>query len=572
MTDPLPPRPLLSRTRHAALERVRADVLAAAGLALLLGALGIAGTFALLSLKMEIYQLVLPTGSLSTLTGLALGFVLIAGLVTALAHLREMALSAAGQRIARGLAAPALLAAAGGAQQPAAAAAQTTSDLDELRRGMSGSLCAALLDIAVLPALVVILGLIHWSFAALGLVCGALAAAASLAGARYSRVALRDSNHDSAVGAAAVADAMRNAEAVEAMGMLPQLERRWARGLQDADARLRRAQGGLRIAHALLNTLQTLSSGGALLIGTALSLTGAEIGTGILIAMLLMGRVVDPFTRLGGMVEDWTAAQAAWRRLEATLSPTAPQPIRAGAFGCPAGRLVLDRVGHLLPGASAPLFRDVRLALEPGEALAIAGPPGSGKTTLLRLILGMTQPTTGTVFLDGHAVHQWEREDLARHVGYMPQEPDLPDGTVAEVIARLTEPDMAAVLEASRRAGAHAAIIALPRGYATPIGAEHPLSAGQRQRIALARALYGRPRLVILDEPSAWLDAAGEAAILRLIGRLRADGVSVVVASHRQAVLAAVPKLAWLGERRAALPAPEPRRLLARPAAGGLVA
>ena len=572
MTDAVPPGHWPSRGRHPALERVRADVLATAGLALLLGTLGIAGTFGLLSLKMEIYTLVLPTGSLSTLAGLAIGFVLVAGLVTALAYIREMALCAAGQRMARGLAAPALLAAAGSAQQPAAAAGQTISDVDELRRGMSGSLCAALLDVAVLPMLVAILGLIHWSFAALGLLCGALAATASLAGARYSRVALRDANHESAVGAAAVADAVRNAEAVEAMGMLPDLERRWARGLQDGAARLRRAQGGLRITHAVLHTMHTLSSGAALLIGTALALTGAEIGTGILIAMLLMGRVVDPFTRLGGMVEDWTAAQAAWRRLEATLSPAASHSTRTGAFGCPAGRLVVDRVGHVVPGASAPLFRDVRLALEPGEALAIAGPPGSGKTTLLRLILGMMQPTTGTVFLDGHAIHQWDREDLARHVGYMPQEPDLPDGTVAEVIARLAEPDMAAVLEASRLAGAHPAIVALPLGYATPVGAELQLSAGHRQRIALARALYGRPRLVVLDEPSAWLDAAGEAAILRLLGQLRARGVSVVVASHRRAVLAAMPKLAWLGERQAALPAPEPRRLLAPPAAGSLVA
>jgi ATP-binding cassette subfamily C protein len=572
VTDIVSPRHVASPARHPALERVRADVLTAGGLALLLGVLGVAGTFALLSLKMEIYQLVLPTGSLPTLAGLAVGFVLVAALVTALAHIREMVLCATSERIARGLAAPALLAAAGGGREPAPAAAQVTTDLDELRRGMSGNLCAALLDVAVLPALVLVLAFLHWSFAAFALLCGGLAAAASLAGARVSRTALRDANHATAAGAAAVADAMRNAEAVEAMGMLPDLERRWLRGLQDGAARLGRAQATLRLTGSVLGSMQTLSGGGALLLGAALALTGAEIGAGILVAMLLMGRVVDPFTRLGGMVEDWTAAQAAWRRLEATLSAEARQAAHAGAFACPAGRLVLDRVAHVVPDAAAPLFRDVRLVLEPGEALAIAGPPGSGKTTLLRLILGLMQPTTGTVFLDGHAVHQWERTDLARHVGYMPQEPDLPDGTVAEVIARLGEPEMGAVLEASRLAGAHAAIVALPQGYATPIGPGLPLSAGQRQRIALARALYGRPRLVVLDEPSAWLDAAGEAAVLRLLGQLRARGVSVVVASHRQKVLAAVPKLAWLGERPAALPAPEPHRLLPRPAAGSLAA
>jgi ATP-binding cassette subfamily C protein len=568
MSPRLPALPV----RHPALDRVRAEILKAGGLALLLGVLGIAGAFGLLSLKMEIYQLVLPTGSLPTLAGLGVGFVLVAALVAALAHIREMALCATGQWIARGLAAPALLAAAAGGRDPAPAAAQVTADLDELRRGMSGSLCGALLDMALLPAVVLVLAFLHWSFAAFALLCGGLGAAASLASARVSRTALKDANDATTGSMAIVADAMRNAEAVEAMGMLAALERRWLHGLHDGAARLRRAQRTLRLTSSFVGSIQTLSGGGTLLLGATLALTGVEVGTGILVAMLLIGRVVDPFTRLGGLVEDWTAALAAWRRLEATLASEVVHASRAGAFACPAARLVLDRVTHVVPGATAPLFRDVRLVLEPGEALAIAGPPGSGKTTLLRLVLGMTQPTTGTVFLDGHAVHQWERADLARHVGYMPQEPDLPDGTVAEVIARLSEPDMGAVLEASRLVGAHAVIVNLPQGYSTPIGPGLPLSAGQRQRIALARALYGRPRLVVLDEPSAWLDAAGEADLLRLLGQLRARGVSVVIASHRPAVLAAAPKLAWLGERPAALSAPEPHRLLPRPAAGSLAA
>lgn len=183
------------------------------------------------------------------------------------------------------------------------------------------------------------------------------------------------------------------------------------------------------------------------------------------------------------------------------------------------------------------------MVVAPGEVVALAGAAGSGKTTLLRIAVGMLKPAAGGCFLDGHATSQWEREDFARQVGYLPQDPLLTDGTVAEAIARLGTPDMAAVLKAARLAEAHGLISALPAGYSTLIRAEGPLSTGQRQRVAFARALYGDPKLLVLDEPAAWLDAEGEQRLIRTLRYLASQGVGVLLTSHRAALLQAADRV-----------------------------
>ena len=193
---------------------------------------------------------------------------------------------------------------------------------------------------------------------------------------------------------------------------------------------------------------------------------------------------------------------------------------------------------------SRPILRGISFTAAPGEIIGVLGPSASGKSTLLRLVLGMAEATSGGVSLDGHSTYLWNREDLARHVGYVPQSVALSDGTVAETIARGVDPDLDAVVAAAKRADVHAAIGALPHGYATPIsGSGFTLSAGQRQRLALARALYGNPRLIVLDEPNAFLDVAGEAMLAALLGQLREQGVGALVSAHRPSVLRAAHKL-----------------------------
>jgi ATP-binding cassette subfamily C protein len=311
--------------------------------------------------------------------------------------------------------------------------------------------------------------------------------------------------------------------------------------------------------------VQTLAGGGALLLGTALTLGGAELGTGLLVAMLVMSRVVTPFAALAGSLHDLAAARAAWGRLAAGMA-RAPAAPGTRAFPCPEGRLVLERITAMMPGQPRPLLREVSLVVAPGDVVALAGPAGAGKSTLLRFAAGAARPAAGAAFLDGHATWQWDREDIARHIGMLPQEPVLTEGTVAEAIARLAAPDMPAVIRAARLAGAERVVAGLPHGYSTRIGPDTPLSMGQRQRIALARAIYQDPRVVLLDEPAAWLDEEGEATVIRLLASLKARGATVLLTSHRPALLRAADRVVVL-RGGTIVPAGRPQRLLPAPGA-----
>ena len=531
-----------------ALARLREETKAAIQLALLVGGIATLLTFACIWLKLEVFRLVVPTGSMPTALGLAMGFVIVIGLLVVLEHLRDLALMTAGHRLARAISGPVILAAAARAGEPAAASGALLADVEEVRRGIAGPLCTGLLDAALVPAALLVLWWLHPWFAGLTVVCCMLAAGTSLLTEGRARGALASANSIAARSAGGVADAMRCAEAVEAMGMRGALERRWLADLRQAGTRLRSAQEMGRRLSAAGTTLQGLAAGGAMLIGALLSLRGEELGVGLMAAMLLTGRVIEPFARLGGAMQDWGSATAAWARLRQVMERTDEAALAGTAFACPEGILVLDRLTYLHAGTPRPLLREVELTVTPGEVIAIVGPPGSGKTTLLRLMLGMHHPTAGGVFLDGHATSQWDREDLARHIGYLPQDPNLGDGTIAEAIARLAPmPDMRAMLRAARRAGADRMIAQLPLGYATRVNGEAGLAMGQRQRVALARALSGTPRLVLLDEPTAWLDAEGEAEVELLLGRLRAEGVGVVLSSHRRGIVAAADRVLVMG-------------------------
>lgn len=535
---------------------VRDEVAAAARLTLALGFLLSLATFAVLLTKMYIWQLVVPTGNGWTLAGLAVLFGLAVGMMVAFDQLRELGLLAIARRLARRLSGPLVLASAAQPGRSDIAAAQALRDVEELRRNLAGPVLTSLADAVLVPTMVVLLLFFHWGFAAWALGFALLAALLSLIGDRLTRRTLLVSNEAHARTSALVADAMRCAEAVEAMGLRAPLAARWEARLAESAAALGRAQAGGRWIGAGLAAVAGIATGGTLVLGTLMAAYGASIGFGMIVAMLVTGKIVTPFSRLGAAMHEWGAALGAWRRLSALLGPEA---VRAEgiAFPCRTARLTLEHVTWAPRGVARPLLRDVNLALEPGQVVAVAGGAGAGKTTLLRLAVGMLQPMAGGCFLDGHATAQWQREDFARHVGYLPQDPLLTDGTVAEAIARLGEPDTAAVLLAARQAEAHAFITALPQGYATRIRAEGPLSAGQRQRVALARALYGGPRLLVLDEPAAFLDAEGEARLVRLLRGLAACGVGVLLTSHRPALLAAADRVMVLraGQLSAAQPA-----------------
>lgn len=524
------------------IQLVRDEIAAAARLTFVLGLVLAFATFFVMVSKLMIWQVVVPTGNGWTLAGLAVLFGLAVGFMVALDQLRELGLLAIARRLARRLAGPLVLTVA---QQPGRseiAAQQALRDVEELRRNLAGPVLTSLVDAVLVPAMILLLLFFHWGLAAWAFGCAVVAALLSILGDRLTRRTLVVSNEAHARTSGLVADAMRAAEAVEAMGLRQPLAQRWQARLAESAEALGRAQAGGRWIGSALSAVSGIGTGGALIVGTLLSIGGANLGLGMILAMLLTGKIISPFARLGASMHEWGAALAAWKRLNALVGPEAPKP--AGiAFPCRTGRLTFEHVTWAPRGAARALLRDVNLAVEPGQVVAIAGAAGAGKTTLLRLAVGMIQPIAGGCFLDGHATAQWEREDFARHVGYLPQDPLLTDGTVAEAIARLGEPEMEAVLRAARQADAHGFITALKAGYATPIRAEGPLSAGQRQRVALARALYGGPKLLILDEPAAFLDAEGEARLVRLLRQLAMSGTGVLLTSHRPALLAAADRV-----------------------------
>lgn len=341
---------------------------------------------------------------------------------------------------------------------------------------------------------------------------------------------------------------VRNAEVVNALGMVGDLTQHW----QKLNAEVLDAQAKVGRRSALISSTTRFLRMGiqitALAVGVMLVID-QHVTTGIMLASgLILGRALGPvehaITTWKGLVD----AMESYGNLKKLLEGEAP--LEEGMdLPKPQGKLDVDRVIFSVPGNDRPILRGVSLSLAPGEALGLIGPSAAGKSTLARLITGIWRPTSGLIRLDGSDVSRWPRQQLGPHMGYLPQDVELFAGTVAQNIARLSEPDAEMVLAAAKRAQIHDMVLKLPHGYDTEIGMSGAvLSAGQRQRVALARALYGDPRLVVLDEPNANLDTDGEEALVRSMQNLRDDKVTVVIITHRPSLLGSVDKLLVLRE------------------------
>jgi ATP-binding cassette subfamily C protein len=309
---------------------------------------------------------------------------------------------------------------------------------------------------------------------------------------------------------------------------------------------------------------------GAYLAITQQASVGAMIG-----GTMIMSRLLLPFDTLASDWRQWVFARGAWRRIQELLE--APKSARE-RHPTPkaAGDLVVDRLVYAVPGVDLPILRGITFTLSPGTVLGVIGPSAAGKSTLARLLVGAAKPTAGGVYLNGHNVYLWQRQSFGDVVGYMSQSVSLLDGTVRENIARMGDADPRAVIDAARRAGIHDTIGRLPLGYDTQVGeGRQTLSGGQRQRLALARALFGDPLLLVLDEPNANLDVEGEKALAAAIADARKNGSIVIVMAQRQSIIDSVDKLMVLeegrivqfGERQA--PGATIQTLPARTAAGG---
>jgi len=338
----------------------------------------------------------------------------------------------------------------------------------------------------------------------------------------------------------------RNAEAIIGMGMTRSAVKRW----HDNQEKLLTAQQ--QQIHAS-SALGALARGVRQVLQVTMLAIGAwlvismQASAGIMIAAtILLTRALQPVEYL---ISGWRAlidARNAWRRLEERTTG-APAALNV-ALPSPTGRIDVERLAYAFASSRPPLIKNISFSIAAGESLGVIGPSASGKTTLIRLMLGLWRPQNGVVRLDGADVSRWDRSDLGAHIGYLPQDVELFAGTVGENIARLGESVGPAasedIVRAARLAHAHEMILQLPEGYDTQIGEGGAvLSGGQRQRIALARALFGDPRLVVLDEPNANLDAAGEAALLAALADLRSRHVTVIMVTHNPALMAALDRL-----------------------------
>ena len=358
--------------------------------------------------------------------------------------------------------------------------------------------------------------------------------------------ALTEANGAAMAAQAYAAGTLRNAQVVQAMGMMGNLHKRWAQIQHDFLKKQATASDHAGVNQAATKFIQTMQ--GSMLLGAAawLSVKGQMMGGGggmMIVASTLGGRVLAP---LGQLVAQWQSvvnARNAYRRLDQLLT-LHKERTKGMQLPAPTGKLAVENLLAGAPGAQLPIIKGVTFALNPGELMVLIGPSASGKTTLARLMMGIWPSLTGNVRLDGADVYNWNKEELGPYVGYLPQTVELFDGSVAENIGRFSDFDLDKVKAAAADVGLAELIEGLPQGYDTRIGEEGSfLSGGQRQRVGLARALYGKPRFIVLDEPNSSLDEAGEAALMQTLARMKEDKATVIVISHRLNVLALADKL-----------------------------
>ena len=518
---------------------------------------------------LQVFDRVLASRSEETLLFLTIAAVTALVFMALLDMVRARLLSAAGAALDRKLG-PRVL--AGLLEQTArlsgASYLNGLRDVNTLRSFLGGAGLLALFDAPWLPLFLLVIFLFHPLLGVTAL-CGALVMVAlAVFNERATRESIQRSQAESRRAGRFIDGTVRNAEVVSALGMLPAVTKRWA---ELNDAALREQVKASRIGGGFAGCSKFARQ----FIQTAMLAVGAylvvdqNVTAGVMIAAtILLGRALAPVEALVAGWRNLVEARVAWIRLDQLLAGSVPaEP--ATELPTPAGRLQVERAVFALKSVERPILRGVSLGIAPGEALGIVGPSASGKSTLARLIVGVWKPQSGVVRLDGADISSWPRERLGPSIGYLPQDVELFGGPVALNIARLGEPDAAEVIRAAQRAHVHDLILRLPKGYDTEVGdAGQALSPGQRQRIGLARALYGNPRLVVLDEPNANLDHEGEQALLRTLRGLKEKGVTVVIIAHRPALLVGVDKLLVLreGAVEAFGPGSEILKQVARPA------
>jgi PrtD family type I secretion system ABC transporter len=423
-------------------------------------------------------------------------------------------------------------------------------DLNAIKTFLTGSGIMALFDAPWMPIAMLILWYMHFYLFLTALVGAVLMVALTILNEKLTRKTLEEANGAGRVAGRHVEIALRNAEVVNAMGMLKGVARRWA-SLNDLVLALQskasnRAGVVSGITKFIRQAIQSLGLG----VGAYIVLKEpASFTPGMMIAgTIVLGKALGPIEHLIGSWKGFLEARIAYGRLDAFMKDQHLE-IEPMELPPPSGQISLEKVTFGIRATNKVIIKDISFALAAGESLGIIGPSAAGKSTLARLLVGVWKPLQGTIRLDGADMASWSSERLGNYIGYLPQDIELFAGSIADNIARLEEPDSDKVIRAAQLAGLHEMILRMPKGYDTSIGESGAvLSGGQRQRIGLARALYGDPKLIVLDEPNASLDNDGEQALLMAMAHMKRMGTTVVVITHKVSLLSNVDKLLVMQE------------------------
>jgi len=420
---------------------------------------------------------------------------------------------------------------------------QVIRDAELIRDCLASGTVATLCDLPWTPVFVALCFLMHPLLGAVALGGAIVLFSLALVTEFATKASIHESNKLANVASGFAASALRNGEVVRALGMGDIVQERWS-GSQSA------AIAAHAVAYERGAALVAISKFARLAVQTAMLCVGAwlaidrQISPGaMLAASIIMGRALAPVEQTVAQWKRIIACRGAYARLTA-LFEAFPVALAPTALPTPQGRLDVGSIVVWPPGSQRPAVKSVSFSLEPGESIAVVGASASGKSSLARALAGVWPLKEGVVRIDGASFTQWDANTLGKHIGYLPQDIELFSGTVAENIARLGTVDSEAVIAAAKAAGAHEVILRLPNGYDTPIGdGGVALSGGMRQRVGLARALYGDPRLIILDEPNSNLDEEGEKALARAMAHMKAAKRTVVVVTHRPQLLAHVDRM-----------------------------
>jgi ATP-binding cassette subfamily C exporter for protease/lipase len=443
-----------------------------------------------------------------------------------------------------------------GMSEPGRGPGRAFSDLLQVRQFITGNGVFAFFDLPWVPIYIAVMFLLHpvlgWVsifFALIQALLAWMGHRRSLEPTEAAQLAQTDEN-------LYLQGKLRNSEVLESMGMVANLKRHWAARHEITLERGRVSQSNTHRITAFSKFIRYVQQSASLGVGALLVIDGQLTPGAMIAANVLMTRALAPIDLMVSTWKGFITAREAFIRLS-TLLERHPERDPALRRVRPKGEVKLCNVMATAPARTQPILRDINLEVATGSVMVVLGPSGSGKSTLARVMLGIWGDVQGEVLLDGRPLEGWDRGDLGPHVGYLPQDIELFDGTIAENIARFGEIVSEKVIAAAQAAGLHEMILRFPRGYDTPMGeAGSLLSGGQRQRVALARAIYGDPVLVVLDEPNANLDDVGEVALARAVVALKAKGSTVILITHRPGAIAIADRLLLLRDGQVQLEGP----------------